>query len=64
MIIKGIRVEFSFTKNLGNYNSIKINEALEVELNDKDNLNDVRDIIYIDIKSSIKKQLKKIKEMK
>lgn len=64
MKIKSVKVEFSFTKNLGNYNSIKINEGLEAELSENDNLNDVREELYTNIKNSIKTELSKIKEMK
>lgn len=62
MKIKSVKVEFSFTKNLGNYNSIKINEGLEAELSENDNLNDVREELYTNIKESIKQQLEKVKK--
>lgn len=62
MKIKGLKVEFSYTKNLGNFNSVKINEALEIELEEDDDLDKIKEYGYKNIKDSIKEQIKQIKE--
>lgn len=61
MKIKNVKVEFSYTKNLGNFNSVKISECLETEIEEGDILIDVKSVLYEDIKKSIKNQLEKVR---
>jgi actin-like ATPase involved in cell morphogenesis len=58
--IKSIKIGFSYTKNLGNYNSIKISEELEIELQENDNLPEIKEIYYQNIKKSVKEQINEI----
>lgn len=64
MKIKELRIDISFTKNLGNYQNIKISEGLTIEIEDQSKIEEVRQQTYESIKNSINEKLKKTEKHK
>ena len=62
MKIKEITVGIHITKNLGNYNSIKLDHSVTVELDDDEDIEDVRTPIYEDIEAFLEERLKEESE--
>ena len=57
MKVKKIKVGFSQTKKIGMYENIKPSIELEIELNEKENLNAVVEESFAKCRMIIKKQL-------
>ena len=56
--VKSIRVEVNYTKNLGNYESLKLGAAAELELEDKDKVADIYKKAYDMCSNEIMEHLK------
>jgi transcription elongation factor Elf1 len=56
--VKSIKVEVNFTRNLGNYESLKLGAAAELEIEEGDNLNDIYSKAYDMCSNEISTQLK------
>jgi len=57
MNIKEITVGIHITRNLGDYNSIKLDHSMTIELNEDDEVEDIRGAIFDDIEAFLEEKL-------
>ncbi|MEV2699398.1 hypothetical protein ABNC92_03420 [Paenibacillus larvae] len=55
--VKEIHVGFTFTKNLGNYESLKVDAGITMSIDPEDDVQEVYNKAWANVKNQIKREL-------
>jgi len=63
MKIKEMKIEFSYTKNMGNFNSCRIGEEMTISFeNESDNeIEEIKEEVYQILKDSVREKFRRMK---
>lgn len=62
MKIKEIKIGFSYLKALPKYENMRFEESYTIDIEENDNIQEIKDKIYAEIKENIKKEIGEMKK--